>query len=137
MSQAQLILAALANQVNTASVNTVVNANAKLDMTVRTLAEVPLNEIIAVEETTRGEVGGFDMYSFFVDLTCYYIDEPDSDTQKETLTKELKDAIGGDITLNGTCTCCHVRSVRYGGEFPLWEVILSLEILYEKEIANA
>ena len=137
MSQAQLILAALATQSNTASVNTVVNANAKLDMTVRPLSQVPLNEIIVTEITTRGEVGGFDMYSLWVDLTCYYIDEPDSDVQKETLTKELKDAIGGDITLSETCTCCHIRSVRYGGEFPLWEVILSLEILFEKEIDNA
>lgn len=138
-SQRKKALDQLAIQVDTATVATVVLANAKLDMVERVASEMPLVEIVPGDEVPEYEKSsrGHALWGFTARLTCYFLDDIGEDEQRETLVKEIKDAIGNDSTLDGNCADCDIIAIRQEGEFPLWELVFELEISYEKGIANA
>jgi hypothetical protein len=128
----------LSTIIKTTSIKTVKISNGPLDMSVYPSSDIPLINIIPGEERPDPYMTGrFAMWKLSVLLTCYFLDDIDSESQREALVKEIKDAIGGDPTLNGTCAEVRVIGIRPGGEFPLWTVEVTLQIEYEKGIADA
>lgn len=122
----------------TPAIATVEIANDRPDITIKNKDTLPLIAIVPQEESPEPyEVGRHALWRFTVELTCYFLDDIDSETQQETLTKLIKDAIGGDPDLDGKCVEIRITGIRRGGEFPLWEITFTLEIVYEQKISDA
>jgi len=136
-SQKKTAIDRLATICNTSSVNSVVVSNGPLDLSLYSSSQLPLVQIVGGEEVPRYEVSRHALWSFDVEITVFYLADDDEADTTEALIKELKDALGADITLSGTCAESYIRSIRRGGEWPLWEFTILLDVSYEKEISNA
>lgn len=129
-------LARLAVILNTDSVNTVVRAEESLDLDTYTASQIPLVEIIALEEIPFYETARYAKWTCKIITKVYYLDSKGTDSQKEILLKEQKDALGGDPTLNDECAMVDIVTILSGGVFPLYTLEFTLEVTYEKHIAS-
>lgn len=132
----------LSEVVNTASINGVVVANESLDMAVYTASQTPLVEIVPAEETPEYEVGKHALWRTSIRLTIYYLEVRGDEAQQETLTTEIKNALGKNPTLETAAgvpivEIINILSITPAGEFPLFQIIFDLELEYEKHIENA
>ena len=133
----ETILERLATIHNTASVNTVVRANQDIDLNKYTQAQEPIVQLIPLGEVPEYGVGRTALWRFGVQTTLFYLASKQDEVLQETLTGEIKDAIGGDPTLNELCEMVIILAITPGGEFPIYSILFEYEILYEKGIANA
>ena len=141
-SQRKKALDALAVLLKTASIETVKVSNERIDLKLYDVDDLPLVNIIPGEERPDPyEVGKHAMWRMEIETVCFFLAEEDDEDTRETLAKEQKDAVGGDSSLAAggvpRVANCEITVLRNGGEWPLYENIMFLEIEYEKEIANA
>lgn len=118
-------------------INTVVIANASLDMDLKTEAQVPLAEIIPVTEMVDYEKGYVAMWRPLAVVTVYFLADDEDEAARENVRQAVLNAIGADSTLGGNCADCRVQTINNGGSFPLFAEIFNLEISFERHIANA
>jgi hypothetical protein len=117
---------------------TVVVSSGPIDTDEYSAAEYPLIEIVPSSEIPMPYLTGrHALWRNRVVLTCYYLGVNTDWEQGEALFKEVKDALGGDPTLNETCASVSVSDIRNSGEFPMWKVIATIEMKYEKRISDA
>jgi len=119
------------------SINTVVQTEDELDINLYTAAQLPLIAIKSIEEEPDYSVGRHALWTFGIVSKLYFLDARDTYTQKETLVAEIKNALGADPTLDGNCEVAVLTGIMDGGEFPLYTVEFSINIIYEKHIATA
>lgn len=135
-SQRDLAIDRLATVVKTTNIKTVVQVNQEEDLILYDDTDTPLIQIIATEESAVWGKSMMALWRFNVNVVIFYLDDLEVKTQRENLTKEVRDAIGNDLTLNDTCAECVTLSVSHSGSFPLYKTTLRLRIDYEKSIKN-
>jgi hypothetical protein len=137
-SQKKLALAALAAALTGATgVVTVVTANMRIDMDLRLENQLPLVQIIPTTENVSYEVGFVAVWGPQVEVTAFFLANDEEESAREAIRQSVLNALGADPTLNGTCADCRVQSIVSRGDFPLFEELFSLEIIFERHRANA
>jgi hypothetical protein len=137
-SRRKSILAQLAVVLKTTGIRTVYVSGGDLDLTSFRIAELPVVNVVIRSEAPQHEKSMHAIWLVRADAKVSFVEEiTGSETLRDSLTKEIKDALGGDITLQETCIECRISNISYGGAFPLWDITLSLDIVYEQRIDNA
>jgi thioester reductase-like protein len=117
---------------NVTGVTTVVRTITEIDITQYTESQLPLINVREPEENTEDEMTSMkSMMNLEILTTVFFIRwGMDPDSTYETLVKNIRNQIGANFTLNGSCTGTWVTDVSLvTGEMPLFrfDVILRCE----------
>jgi hypothetical protein len=136
-SQRYTAIAALRTALATiTSLEDVDYANEEQSVTTYDMADLPLMFVIPVVETYVWEKSMNMLSTLNVNCHLFFLDDGTDEQQGEGLIKAVRDKLGEDITLGGTCAECRIISISNQGTFPLWKVNFSVRIRYEKRIDN-
>lgn len=119
------------------SVKTVVVVNELPDMATYTKSQVPLVAVKVNTESIQYETSRYGYWRANITVVAYFLEDSEETTVRETVSKEIKNAIGGNPTLTEKCEMCQIMAVESGGVSPLYEERFTVEVMSERSIADA
>lgn len=108
-----------------------------VDMTVIPKGSLPYIQIVPYREEPTYETSLHALWMLNCVLTCYMLSDIGETADVEDMIKDIKDAIGKNPTLGGTCIIAEINSVEVAGEFPMWRLVFLITCKYEKGIEDA
>jgi hypothetical protein len=98
--------------------------------------DTPIIFIIPTTENYVWEKSMHHLCSLTVVCPMYFLDDGTDAQQGEALIQAVRNKIGEDITLGGKVAEARVMSISFAGTFPLWKVVFTMRLRYEKRIDN-
>lgn len=120
-------------------VTTVVRSLREIDITQYNEAQLPLVNLIEPDEDSAGEMTSMrSLMGLNPMVSVFFIrwgEDPDS--TYENLEKNIRDQIGDNFTINGTCSGAWVTSVSpVTGEMPLFRFDIEISCEYYANLKN-